>query len=324
MSEKQKLISVIIPVYNTAPYLPRCLDSVINNDYKNLEIICVNDGSTDSSPEILRGYEKNDSRIKVFDVKNGGVSRARNTGLDNALGEYIAFVDSDDWIHRQYFDILIDFAQEQNADIVSADYIETGGAVDDNNIEKAYVQYLGFDGCGALKYKQNRFYVWGKLFSKKAIDSIRFDKDMSFGEDNLFVLDVYGKNKKLGTVMLKCALYRYFVREQSASREDFLEKQIVLYKRQMQRIKEYNDKDLAKEYLSVGLNSAIKYRRQFRKISKKHPMISELNVLIEKYLAYDKKHHILPRKQSRINSVFAKHPGLFDFYWKAGKSFGRK
>ena len=312
MSEKQKLISVIIPVYNTAPYLPRCLDSVINNDYKNLEIICVNDGSTDSSSEILRGYEKNDSRIKVFDVKNGGVSRARNIGLDNALGEYIAFVDSDDWIHRQYFDILIDFAQEQNADIVSADYIETGGAVDDNNIEKASVQYLGFDGCGALKYKQNRFYVWGKLFSKEAIGNIRFDKDMSFGEDNLFVLDVYGKNKKLGTVMLKCALYRYFVREQSASREHFLEKQIVLYKRQMQRI------------LSVGLNSAIKYRRQFRKISKKHPMISELNGLIEKYLAYDKKHHILPRKQSRINSVFAKHPGLFDFYWKAGKSFGRK
>ena len=115
MSEKQKLISVIIPVYNTAPYLPRCLDSVINNDYKNLEIICVNDGSTDSSPEILRGYEKNDSRIKVFDVKNGGVSRARNIGLDSASGEYIAFIDSDDWIHRQYFDILIDFAQEQKA-----------------------------------------------------------------------------------------------------------------------------------------------------------------------------------------------------------------
>ena len=272
----------------------------------------------------MRGYEKNDSRIKVFDVKNGGVSRARNIGLDSASGEYIAFIDSDDWIHRQYFDILIDFAQEQNADIVSADYIETGGAVDDNNIEKASVQYLGFDGCGALKYKQNRFYVWGKLFSKKAIDSIRFDKDMSFGEDNLFVLDVYGKNKKLGTVMLKCALYRYFVREQSASREHFLEKQIVLYKRQMQRIEEYDDGGLAKEYISVGLHSAIKYRRQFRKISKKHPIISELNGLIEKYLAYDKKHHILPRKQSLINRAFAKHPGLFDFYWKAGKSFGRK
>ena len=324
MSEKQKLISVIIPVYNTAPYLPRCLDSVINNDYKNLEIICVNDGSTDSSPEILRGYEKNDSRIKVFDVKNGGVSRARNIGLDSASGEYIAFIDSDDWIHRQYFDILIDFAQEQKADIVSADYIETDTCIDDNNIEKASVQYLGFDGCGALKYKQNRFYVWGKLFSKKAIDSIRFDEDLSFGEDNLFVLDVYGKNKKLGTVMLKCALYRYFVREQSASREDFLEKQIVLYKRQMQRIEEYDDGGLAKEYISVGLHSAIKYRRQFRKISKKHPIISELNGLIEKYLAYDKKHHILPRKQSLINRAFAKHPGLFDFYWKAGKSFGRK
>ena len=319
-----ELVSVIVPVYNVEKYMKKCIDSILNQTFNNLEILLIDDGSTDRSGSICDAYSERYEKCRTIHKDNAGLGMARNTGLENVKGEYVTFVDSDDWIHRQYFDILIDFAQEQNADIVSADYIETGGAVDDNNIEKAYVQYLGFDGCGALKYKQNRFYVWGKLFSKEAIGSIRFDKDMSFGEDNLFVLDVYGKNKKLGTVMLKCALYRYFVREQSASREDFLEKQIVLYKRQMQRIKEYNDKDLAKEYLSVGLNSAIKYRRQFRKISKKHPMISELNVLIEKYLAYDKKHHILPRKQSRINSVFAKHPGLFDFYWKAGKSFGRK
>ena len=321
MSNKQKLISVIIPVYNTAEYLPRCLDSVINNGYKNLEIICVNDGSTDSSPEILRRYEKNDSRIKVIDVPNGGVSRARNIGLDNASGEYIAFIDSDDRVHRQYFGILTHYSQKLNADIVSADYVQTAAFIEDKEIETDSVQYLSFDGYGALKHKQNRFYVWGKLFSREAVGGIRFDEDLGFGEDNLFVLDVYGKNKNLRTVMLKCALCYYFVREQSASRENFIEKQIELYKRQMQRIEGYNDSALAKEYVIVGLHSAIKYRRQFRKISKKHPMTAESDGLLEKYLDYDKKHHVLSRKQRLTNSAFAKHPRLFDIYWKAGKAF---
>ena len=104
---RENMISVIIPVYNTEVYLPRCLDSIINNDYRNLEIICINDGSTDNSLSVLREYEKEDERIIVIDVPNGGVSNARNIGLDMASGEFIAFVDSDDWVHRQYFSVLV-------------------------------------------------------------------------------------------------------------------------------------------------------------------------------------------------------------------------
>ena len=96
MSETEKTISVIIPVYNTADYLPRCLDSVINSDYRNLEIICVNDGSTDNSLDILNEYAEKDSRIRVITITNGGVSNARNVGIESSSGEFIAFVDSDD------------------------------------------------------------------------------------------------------------------------------------------------------------------------------------------------------------------------------------
>ena len=93
------LISVIIPVYNVEAYLPRCLDSVIQNTYRNLEIICVDDGSTDGSPEILRDYAQRDARITVITKENGGVSSARNAGLDRATGEFVAFIDSDDFVH---------------------------------------------------------------------------------------------------------------------------------------------------------------------------------------------------------------------------------
>ncbi len=92
------MISVIVPVYNVEKYLSKCLDSIINQTYQNLEIICVDDGSTDSSPMILEEYAKKDSRIKIITRQNGGLSAARNTGVKNATGEFVSFVDSDDWI----------------------------------------------------------------------------------------------------------------------------------------------------------------------------------------------------------------------------------
>ena len=92
------MISVIVPVYNVENYLGKCLDSLINQTYKDIEIICINDGSTDNSLNILREYEQMDSRIIIIDQKNGGLSNARNIGLKEAAGEYIMFVDSDDWI----------------------------------------------------------------------------------------------------------------------------------------------------------------------------------------------------------------------------------
>ena len=117
MSSEPK-ISVIIPIYNTAKYLPRCLDSILNNMYQNLEVICINDGSTDESAVILERYAAADSRIISVNKANAGVSAARNTGLDIATGDFIAFVDSDDWIHFQFFEILLLIALENNANIL--------------------------------------------------------------------------------------------------------------------------------------------------------------------------------------------------------------
>lgn len=118
-----ELVSVIVPVYNASPFLSRCIDSILGSTYSNLEVICVNDGSKDNSLEILRAYQELDDRIVVLDQPNGGVSAARNKGMDNASGSMIAFIDSDDFIHPQYFELLL--IAINDADISCCGMIET-------------------------------------------------------------------------------------------------------------------------------------------------------------------------------------------------------
>ena len=118
-NNKTPLISVIVPVFNVEKYLERCVDSILNQSYKDLEIILVDDGSTDRSGEICEGYAKKDSRVRVFHKKNGGLSDARNFGISKSRGEYVGFVDSDDWIDREMFSELKRLAVKYDADIVT-------------------------------------------------------------------------------------------------------------------------------------------------------------------------------------------------------------
>ena len=122
-------ISVVVPVYNVEKFLERCLNSIVNQTFKDIEIICVNDGSTDNSRKILDKYT-NYSNIKIIDQINAGLSEARNTGLLNAKGEYIAFIDSDDYIDPNFFEVLYNTAFEKNSDI------ECAGIIRENNKKK--------------------------------------------------------------------------------------------------------------------------------------------------------------------------------------------
>lgn len=119
---EDKLITIIIPVYNVEKYLRECIDSVIAQTYKNLEIILVDDGSIDKSGEICDEYSKKDSRIRVIHKKNGGLSDARNVALDIAKGEYIGFIDSDDYIEKDMFETLYKLAEKYHAEISSISF----------------------------------------------------------------------------------------------------------------------------------------------------------------------------------------------------------
>lgn len=118
----EQLVSVIIPVYNVGRYLPQCFDSVTSQTYRNLEIIVIDDGSTDDSGSICDQYAEKDDRIRVIHTDNRGLASARNLGLENVSGEYISFIDSDDWIEPQTIEMFIRTALETEADIVNAKY----------------------------------------------------------------------------------------------------------------------------------------------------------------------------------------------------------
>ena len=115
------LVSIVIPIYNVEKYLNECVDSVIVQTYHDLEIILVDDGSTDNSGKLCDEYKKIDDRIKVIHQKNGGLSAARNTGMDSAIGEYLYFLDSDDYIEPQTVERLVDTIEQEKADIVLFD-----------------------------------------------------------------------------------------------------------------------------------------------------------------------------------------------------------
>ena len=163
---KQPLISVIIPVYGVEKYISQCLESVINQTYKNLEIIVVNDGTKDRSADIAKEYAAKDSRIKVYDFKNGGLSVARNRGLEIATGEYISYLDSDDWLDTKMYETLLETAMKNEADMVKCGIIETNG--------KAFKNYFK----GILWTL-----AWNGLYKKELAKKVKFP-DNVVHEDN--------------------------------------------------------------------------------------------------------------------------------------------
>ena len=120
-------ISIIVPVYNVEKYLPKCLESLIHQTLKDIEIICINDGSTDNSLSILKDYAKNDSRIRIINKENGGISATRNSGINAAMGDFLSFIDSDDWIDLDFFEKLYLAAKKYSADIAAAGIIRISG-----------------------------------------------------------------------------------------------------------------------------------------------------------------------------------------------------
>lgn len=216
-----ELISIIIPVYNVEKYLCECLDSVINQTYKNLEIILVDDGSTDNSGSICDKYHKKDNRIKVIHKMNGGVSSARNYGLNVATGKYINFIDPDDWVENNFIECLYSYANKDTIVCCSYNRIE-------NN--KIVIHSLGkLIICDKLKFvnllKDNELKgnegkgidqlgssMWNKLFPAWVFQNIRFPKGKT-SEDIFIILKLFNKIEKV--ILSPASNYNYRARENS-------------------------------------------------------------------------------------------------------------
>lgn len=222
------MVSVLVPVYNSESVLARCLDSIISQTYKDLEIILVDDGSTDSSPRICDEYAVRDSRIKVIHQKNGGISNARNTGLKNAKGEYIQLVDHDDVIHPQMVEILLalfdnedyDFSMCYGEPIYDVDLLTERFLLSPNS---SNVEELSRDSCMRDLYIGNRdienqyHWIWNKLYRRDFIANLFFARTEA--EDVEFNNRVYLQMNK--AILIKERLYFWIQRKESASHQGY-------------------------------------------------------------------------------------------------------
>lgn len=191
------LISIIVPVFNVEQYLEECICSILKQTYQNLELILVDDGSNDRSGEICDVYKEKDFRVKVFHKKNEGVSAARNVGLQNCKGKYITFVDSDDYVKKDYLEQLYLNLQKYQVDVSICNSI----LFDNGKKEKKTCKLKsGVINCGSqINYCRYTFLCtpWGKLFAKKLLNNVYFDTNLFIGEDAFFVAQVLQKSQKI-------------------------------------------------------------------------------------------------------------------------------
>jgi glycosyltransferase involved in cell wall biosynthesis len=215
-------ISVVIPVYNTVRFLPDCLESVLNQTFEDIEIICVDDGSTDDSLSVLQEYAKKDPRIKIFSQKNAGVSAARNVGLENTAGKYVLCADSDDTADPGMLKKLHDAAVNYECDIAMCDVNGIARRSEDVSGGKPLIileKYM-------RKPARNMLITacWNKIYKRSVIGFVRFNERVCVNEDLNFNLLIFSKNKK--AVFLAERLYNYREHSSSLSKRESSEKQV--------------------------------------------------------------------------------------------------
>lgn len=208
-------ISVCIPFYNIEPYASRCLDSVLGNTYKNLEVICVNDGSTDGTAEVLHKYAEKDSRVIVVDKKNGGLVSARKAALDMATGDFVSFVDGDDWIHPQLFEILLTVQEKTKADAVICNYKWCFEFTEPIEMEAEKISYKESDSSAVLNDWNSRIHIGGRIFSRELLPKIALPNYINMGEDTAFNLLFLFSKRDTRVALVAEALYCYYQRENS-------------------------------------------------------------------------------------------------------------
>ena len=328
---REGLISIIVPVYNAERYLERCIDSLTGQSYNKIEIIAVNDGSTDSSPVILERLAKADARIRIISQENQGLSGARNTGLRTANGEYVLFVDSDDWIDRTTCETAVSKMNETEADIVLWGYRREYASSSKANCFFGNAEIVWKDGTekelwrrmigpiGEEMYKpetvDSMITAWGKLYKKSALENICFTDTKIIGtEDALFNIQVFAGIQR--AVYLPRTFSHYRKEDINTLSHLYNREKYIRWKELYRRIRNVLDEQQVSEVyytalnnrvclglIGLGLNLAEDSRmRFFEKRKELHQILSEAHyrVALEK-----------------LDLTF------FPFYWRVFFSFAR-
>lgn len=293
----KKKVSLIIPVYNGEQYLERCINSAIKQTYKNIEIICINDGSTDRSVEILKKYDKS---LIIIDSKNQGVSATRNKGMEIATGEYMAFLDCDDYLDEKCIENLVELMEKQKSDIVITS-IKKVSEAENKIIEKFNYKnenitlrelaqnFFEYDKNSGLKV------VWNKLYKKDLIKDIYFDKEYKIGEDFIFNLQVLERCERI--TFIEDSYYNYIVNPNSVTNKtkmsynEFYEiEKIINYRKKLEQLYMrigVTEKQIHKFYLEQDYRTFTKTILNILSENSPYKNFKEKKNAIKKILNYD-------------------------------------
>ena len=285
-NDKDSLISIVIPIYNAEKYLEECLNSIKNQTYKNIEVIMVNDGSKDNSETICKRFSEDDTRFRYFTKVNGGVSSARNLGLDNVKGEYITFIDADDWIDENYLELLITTVKKYHSDIVISSYKQF------NNIDVFYLRAYTIQEKYLLNFeKMNRDdfltifpklmsanvsfnNAVSKLFRKEFAKNLRFDTSIKYGEDLDFYFRLYLNVDCISYIEEPTYVYRIHGDSTTSNfNQEHAEQELTIFKQMYEKIQE------------IGLPT-IHYFNKLKKLLGGRMDFLENKVLLNEYLEF--------------------------------------
>lgn len=212
-----KLVSVIVPIYNTEPYLEKCLSSIKNQEYKNIEVLLVDDGSTDGSSYICQRFCKEDERFRYLYKENNGLGSARNYGINNSKGEYLCFIDSDDWLEQDYINYLLEGFSTDNVDIVFCNKM-VNGIIENNVFPSQIIEKRNF----FIEYAKGNILdsCCVKMFSRRVTNKLLFDERMYFLEDMMYTIHCFDIAERI--VAKELPKYNVYIRFNSLSHSVYI------------------------------------------------------------------------------------------------------
>ena len=286
INEENCLISIVIPVYNAEKYLGGCLNSIQNQTYKNFEVILVNDGSIDHSETICKEFVEVDTRFRYFLKVNGGASSARNFGLDHVTGDFITFIDADDWVDENHLEVLINNIKENNSDMAvsSIKKFDNVSSFEFRVYSKQEKYLLNYNKLNRdeflvilpkLIHASNSYKIAvSKLFKKELVKDIRFDESIVYGEDLDFFFKIYNNINSISYVDEVTYVYRLHDESTSSKfNQQYAEQELLIYKKMYEKIEE------------LGL-STIHYYTTIRDLLEFRKDYLENRVLFNKYLDF--------------------------------------
>ena len=321
--EKSPLISIIVPSFNEEKNIRRCLDSILNQTFYDFEVICVDDNSTDSTFEIIKEYSEKDSRIKPYKNPEKGVSSARNFGIENSCGEYLGFVDSDDFIQPQMYEFLIRAIKENNCEIVTCRYEKTSEFIQKNfeyNCRECQSEeFINFyDADFVAKNELTLTSVCMKLIKKDLI--LRCEKfgRYKIGEDTIYCADLWIKAGKV--FLVDSPLYCYYTNLESVSYTevwhekwfDLIETRFIAY----EKFKALKNSLTSSFYLERGMKLLLSYRFNIKGTENEKKFKKPIKNYFKKYLKIYLKCSDISSKNKLFISVFYFFPFLYKAFRK--------